>query len=300
MTSDDVVREHFARVTALDPLFPVLEPPEGSERIEVPGAVGFHTTDLTSPGTALWAAARRHTLRVRLGGKGAPEPLGALLDAWETHLVDKCTRGDRDESAVVNWPSRDSDAVRELVFHGFATATVIAVRPAGRPIPHVTTSHTIRPAEPRDIEVLTDLAVSLHNHDARYGMVTERPNARELLAEEVKESVEAADGLTVVAERDGEVIGFVDAEVGERASWAQPMVAASPTAYLGKLFVRPGARSGGVATAMVAEVHAKLDAMGVPVTLMEHVLHNEFSTPFWYRQGYRPLWTIWQRRPAVR
>ncbi|SDN39088.1 GNAT family N-acetyltransferase [Allokutzneria albata] len=293
----DVVHQHRARLAALDPLFPTITPPDDAGRIEVPGAVGFFTTEDSSPEVALWAAARRHVLRVRLS-TGTTGELGPLLDEWDKHLTEVCTPGDRDEAAVINWPSRDSIAVRELVFHGFSPASVVAVRPIGRPIPSLATPHEVRPAVVADIPALVELSVALHSHDARYGLVTERANAREVLAEEMREAV--AEGIVLVAERDGEVIGFVEAEAGERASWAQAMVLAEPTAYLSRLYVRPDARSNGVACALAAEVHARLNDLGAPVTLMEHILANEFSTPFWYRQGYRPLWTIWQRRPAVR
>jgi hypothetical protein len=42
------------------------------------------------------------------------------------------------------------------------------------------------------------------------------------------------------------------------------------------------------------------DEAGADVALVQHALANPLSTPFWYAQGYRPLWTYWQRRPAVR
>ncbi|MCP3800163.1 GNAT family N-acetyltransferase [Allokutzneria sp. A3M-2-11 16] len=293
----DVVRKHCARLAALDPLFPVITPPDHTQRIDVPGAVGFFTVEHSSPDVALWAAARRHVLRVRLSN-GTPDELGPLLDEWDKHLAEACTPGDRDEAAIINWPSRDSLAVRELVFHGFSPASVVAIRPIGRPIPSPVSPHEIRAAVEADIPALTELSVALHSHDARYGLVTERQNAREVLAKEMRESV--AEGIVLVAARDDEVLGFVEAEAGERASWAQAMVLAEPTAYLSKLFVRPSARSGGVAGALVSEMHSRLDAVGAPVTLMEHILTNEFSTPFWYRQGYRPLWTVWQRRPILR
>ncbi|GAA3992982.1 GNAT family N-acetyltransferase [Allokutzneria multivorans] len=294
---EDVVQSHYERLAALDPLFPVTTPPSDTTRIDVPGAVGFFGAEHSSPEVALWAATHRNVLRARLR-TGAPEELGALLDEWDKHLAASYVAGDRDSAAIVNWPSRDSLAVRELVFHGFAPASVIAVRPAGRPIPAASVAHEIRPATEADLPVLIELSVLLHSHDARYGLVTERPNAREVLAGETREAV--AEGLVLVAERDGSVVGFVEADTGERADWAQGMVTATPTAYLNKLFVLPEARSGGIASALVAEVHTRIDAAGAPVTLMEHILANEFSTPFWYRQGYRPLWTVWQRRPVIR
>ncbi|GAA3992987.1 GNAT family N-acetyltransferase [Allokutzneria multivorans] len=298
MTADDVARSHFARLAALDPLLPGGVRPTG-QLVEAPGAVGYYADEVSDPATAIWAAARTHTLRPRLA-TGSAEELGGLLDEWEKLLAESCTPGDRDESAIVRMPSRDSVALRELVFHGFATATVIAVRPAGQLSPPVSAGHRIRPAEPSDIPALTELSVELHRHATQYGMLTERPQVRELFGESVRGAVEFGEGLTMVAEQDGEVIGLVEAMVGERAAWMRGLTSASPSAYIAKLFVRPDVRASGVGGALVADVHAKLDDRGIPATVLEHVLHNEFSTPFWYRHGYRPLWTTWQRRPAVR
>ena len=35
-----------------------------------------------------------------------------------------------------------------------------------------------------------------------------------------------------------------------------------------------------------------------PLTLLHHSQVNPLSAPFWYRMGYRPLWTSWEARPA--
>ena len=48
-----------------------------------------------------------------------------------------------------------------------------------------------------------------------------------------------------------------------------------------------------------AEATGVLDAAGVAVTLLHHSQVNPLSAPFWYRMGYRPLWTSWEARPAT-
>jgi GNAT superfamily N-acetyltransferase len=73
----------------------------------------------------------------------------------------------------------------------------------------------------------------------------------------------------------------------------------APVGYIGSLFVRDEERGGGVGRALVAEAHRALAAAGMAVTLLHHSLPNPRSTPFWYAQGYRPLWTMWQRKPAI-
>jgi hypothetical protein len=33
--------------------------------------------------------------------------------------------------------------------------------------------------------------------------------------------------------------------------------------------------------------------------LLHYAQVNPVSAPFWSRMGYRPLWTIWEARPAA-
>jgi methyl-accepting chemotaxis protein len=62
--------------------------------------------------------------------------------------------------------------------------------------------------------------------------------------------------------------------------------------------VATGERGGGIGTRLAALVHREIEAAGVVATLLHHALPNPLSTPFWSMQGYRPLWTAWEARPA--
>jgi GNAT superfamily N-acetyltransferase len=64
------------------------------------------------------------------------------------------------------------------------------------------------------------------------------------------------------------------------------------------MFVLPGRRGAGVGAALVARAHAEMAAAGVALALLHYEQANPLSTPFWARQGYRPLWTSWEARPA--
>jgi GNAT superfamily N-acetyltransferase len=86
----------------------------------------------------------------------------------------------------------------------------------------------------------------------------------------------------------------------EQAGWIQPACTAARVGYLSSLAVAEAARSSGVGTALAGHAHQVFDEAGAEVVLLHHALANPRSTPFWYTQGYRPLWTYWQRRPAVR
>jgi predicted acetyltransferase len=76
------------------------------------------------------------------------------------------------------------------------------------------------------------------------------------------------------------------------------MTSARPVGYIDCLGVALGSRGSGVGTALLAQAHRALDEAGVAVTLLHHGLPNPLSTPTYGRHGYRPLWTIWETRPA--
>jgi ribosomal protein S18 acetylase RimI-like enzyme len=93
---------------------------------------------------------------------------------------------------------------------------------------------------------------------------------------------------------------MVQVQLPEQAGWIKPYVTASRVGYLSSLAVAEAARSSGVGTALAGHAHQVFDEAGADVVLLHHALANPRSTPFWYAQGYRPLWTYWQRRPAIR
>ena len=49
---------------------------------------------------------------------------------------------------------------------------------------------------------------------------------------------------------------------------------------------------------MVARLHHEIAAAGVAITLLHYAQINPLSAPFWSQQGYRPLWTAYEARPA--
>jgi len=84
----------------------------------------------------------------------------------------------------------------------------------------------------------------------------------------------------------------------EHATWIAPLTRPAPVAYTVLGYVRPDARSAGVGTALAARLHDAVDEEGIAATLLHYEQLNPYAAPFWSRQGYRPLWTIWEARPA--
>ena len=72
------------------------------------------------------------------------------------------------------------------------------------------------------------------------------------------------------------------------------------TAYLQTVSVAEAERGGGLGATLVNHVHDELDARGISTTLLHYSQLNPVSVPFWSRMGYRPLWTMWELRPAAR
>jgi GNAT superfamily N-acetyltransferase len=164
----------------------------------------------------------------------------------------------------------------------------------GTPRPDV----RIRRAGPADIDAVVRLGLEVIRFDAHFGSVTERPETADALRREAAGLLAVPGTWTWLAERDGTAIGMLCAERPESAGWIAPMVRPSPVAYLLLMGVLAGERGSGVGAALAAQLHREIDATGVAVTLLHYAQLNPLSVPFWSQQGYRPLWTAWEARPA--
>jgi GNAT superfamily N-acetyltransferase len=248
-----------------------------------------------------WGAADRFTLVPRLPGQDIATSAGLLLTQWRDHLAGVgATRGP-DTSASVVWPSLDITGVQALLRHGLQPLTVIAARtrPNGPPpAPRRAYGVTIRAAGPADEEPVLDLELRLIRYDMHFGGPVWRNATAKLVRDEIRDSLARADPWTWLAERNGRPVGLLVAQPPQDAGWIAGMTSKTPAAYLQTMFVEGQERGTGIGAALVRNLHARLDGMGVAVTLLHHSQVNPLSAPFWYRMGYRPLWTSWEARPA--
>ena len=292
MDIEGITTDHAARLAALDPLLPT-PPPLVADVLTVGGAAGVPTFHEARPGSAqrTWQPVRRHRLDVRLAGPDLAGDLGGLLDRWLTGVGHA---GDPDSAAVVDLASRDTEAVPALIERGFVPVAVTAIRRAApaTPVPGV------RPATVDDLAAAVRLNLEVVEYDARFGKVTMREETAAVLADGLRERLSAPEPQAWVAERDGAVVGLVTVQLPPESSWVSGLTSASPVGYLETMSVTAALRGSGLGSALVTHAHAALDAVA-PATLLHHALPNPLSTPFWYRHGYRPLWTTWQRRPAT-
>jgi GNAT superfamily N-acetyltransferase len=251
-----------------------------------------------------WGAADRFSLVPRLPGSDVGAPADELLAQWRDHLAGVgATRGP-DTSASVVWPSLDVTGVRALLRHGLQPLTVISARirpsiagPPGGP-PRGAHGVTIRAAGPSDEEQVLDLELRLIRYDIQFGGPVWRTNTVRLVREEIRATLARPVPSTWLAERNGRAVGLLVAQSPQEAGWIAGMTSVPDAAYLQTMFVDQAERGTGVGAALVRHLHARLDGVGVGVTLLHHSQVNPLSAPFWYRMGYRPLWTSWEARPA--
>jgi GNAT superfamily N-acetyltransferase len=319
--SPDAADSIYAQVThqwqAVDPLLPqpaTLAPGCGAKLIAT--GTGGHPAGVAScehwqgaPGSLdlCWGAVRRFELTTRIAGPDVADTLDSLLLQWAGHLARTPAAYDEDSAALVTWPSRDVTAVTTLLSHGFTPMAVIAARtarsgpagndadPAAEPAP---AGVLIKRATHADAGEIARLGAETVRYDSYFGGVMDRPWTAEALRQEVTGFLAAPQPWVWLAERDGASIGMLAAEPPDVAGWIAPMAGRAPVAYLLLLGVGPDERGGGVGTALTARFHRQTETAGIGVTLLHYAQTNPLSAPFWGRQGYRPLWTVWETRPA--
>jgi GNAT superfamily N-acetyltransferase len=250
-----------------------------------------------------WGAADRFTLVPRLAGQDVAESAELLLAQWRDHLAGVGAARGPDTSASVVWPSLDITGIAGLLRHGLQPVTVIAARPrpgGGIPParPRSAFGVTIRGAGPGDEDQVLDLELRLIRYDMHFGGPVWRPDTARLVRDEIRASLARPVTWTWLAERNGRAVGLLVAQPPQEAGWITGMTSRSPAAYLQTMFVDGQERGTGIGAALVRNLHAQLDTQGVAVTLLHHSQVNPLSAPFWYRMGYRPLWTSWEARPA--
>jgi GNAT superfamily N-acetyltransferase len=254
-----------------------------------------------------WGAAHQFGLTpyVAASGPQVGAALEELLATWRRHLARQPAAAETDSAALVRWPSRDIDGVRALLGHGLQPLVVIAARPRGRSAEPASLADglrhglRIRRAALADIDVVVAFALELLRWDEHFGSARLRQHSEHAERENARRALAKPDPWIWLAERDGQAVGMVAAEPPESTGWISPLVSTSPVAYIGEMAVLPELRGTGIGAALIAHLHARLDAVGVAVTLLHYAQLNPLSVPFWSRMGYRPLWTCWETRPAL-
>lgn len=298
-----------ARFAGLDPLLPpTATDPDGDVlTAALPNGrrvAGVLTRTVHGPGapTSLWSA--RDTWELfPLVGDEAGTGVDALLRAWRLQM-DRTGVPDEDSACVVTWPSRDADGSRALLAHGFLPLSVLAVRQpkSGEPVrdaPRLPPGLVIRRATGGDLDVAVQIAMAEMAYSAMVGSTIVRPDAADIKRVALAYRI-SHDEPVFLAEREGVAIGLAecwltDSKPGTSKRFPVP---AGRWGYVNAVSVLPGARGSGVGQAMMSLVHQEMHRSGAVGTYLYYNPPNPLSSVFWPRQGYRPLWTVWETRPA--
>jgi GNAT superfamily N-acetyltransferase len=292
---------HRARFAAVDALLPPAAPPAEGERLDAATADGTQVTGVLqrqrlAPGDVpmLWSAADTWQLFPYFGATGT-EGADLLLRALKSRLAGEATGAD--SACVVVWPSRDAEAIRAFLDHGLVPLSAVGVRTA--PPPAAEPDVTIRRAGPGDFAAALDLAAATFDYT---GLVAapRRDNTAELLAPSLRAALDSEEPPVWLAEAGGRIRAFahcawIDAEPGTEAGEQLP---AGRWGYVNNVVTAPGERGGGFGRALMAHVHRELHLGGATRTYLYYNPTNPLASVFWHRQGYRPLWTTWEVRPA--
>lgn len=146
---------------------------------------------------------------------------------------------------------------------------------------------TIRHGEPRDAEALGRLGAALmHAHyafDARRFMAP-GDDAEAGYAEFLVSRVGDPESLVLVAERQGDIAGYVYAAI-EPLSWKELR---DTCGYIHDLLVTDAARRTGMGEALLNRAIDWLRAQGMPRVVLGTAAQNENARRLFERRGFRP------------
>jgi RimJ/RimL family protein N-acetyltransferase len=144
---------------------------------------------------------------------------------------------------------------------------------------------TVRPARPADAEALGRMGGALvrqhHHFDSERFMLPEDVEGgyRWWLGKELR----AKDAVVLVAERDGEVIGYVYGRVESR-DWS---TLRDSHGGLHDIWVEESARGTGAGTLLAEELVRRFAELGVPRVILMSAAKNEAAHRFFARLGWR-------------
>jgi ribosomal protein S18 acetylase RimI-like enzyme len=145
---------------------------------------------------------------------------------------------------------------------------------------------TIRPAAPADLPAIGRLGALLvrthHDFDPER-FIAATPRTEHGYASFLGTRLEEPSVVVLVAERDGEVLGYTYAGV-EGHDW---MSLRGPAGVLHDIVVDPAHRGHGVGRMLLAAALAALEARGAPRVVLSTAERNESAQRLFARAGFR-------------
>jgi diamine N-acetyltransferase len=151
----------------------------------------------------------------------------------------------------------------------------------------------VRPARADDHEAILGFWLDLIEHHRRLAPGdAPLPVLRDVLANEIRRGTSRARCQVLVAERAGERVGFLFAEVEPEGAAADP----SPLGWIHELWVVPDERRRGAASALVAATDAFFQAHGVRRVSVRVESGNAEALRYWSRRGFADRAHILERQ----
>ena len=150
----------------------------------------------------------------------------------------------------------------------------------------------MRAARAEDHEVLLAFWLELIEHHRRLAPAdAPAPSLREVLAQEIRRGLARARCRVLVAERGERPVGFLFAEVEPGGAGTEP----SPLGWIHELWVVPGERRRGVASALCAEADAFFRARDVRRVSVRVESGNAEALRYWGKRGFADRARILER-----
>jgi GNAT superfamily N-acetyltransferase len=304
--ADALLHAQTTRFERVDPLLPPAPPPPEGHVLTAALPDGERvaavlTQNQFAPGsaTALWSALDLWELHPLLGMTGGAG-MDVVLHEWR-RIIERARPG-TDSACMVTWPSRATDAAQPLLAHGFTPLTNLAVRlvRAGTPVSRAPQAGVrARLAGQGDLDAVLQLAMAELEYSALVGAAVVRPDAEAVKRAALARHVEQGDPIWL-AERDGVVVGLTHCRLMDVAAGSLTATRLRPGrwGYVNCVSVAADARGTGVGRELLAVAHHELQRRGATGTFLYYNPPNPLASVFWARQGYRPLWTSWELRPA--
>ena len=146
----------------------------------------------------------------------------------------------------------------------------------------------VRRASGSDIEKLVELRILLQRHceESNRLIWCMTAEGKALLRGKVENELVDNKRRTLVAEMNGEIIGFIQGEVERRADYLPRIVGSISTVYVFAKFRRKGI--GGMLVKSLVEF---FNSEGVEDVTLRYIIGNKEAEGFWKKLGFEPVIT---------
>jgi GNAT superfamily N-acetyltransferase len=145
---------------------------------------------------------------------------------------------------------------------------------------------TIRRATQNDTPALTEMRLALQAHDEAHNprIWHTTPEGKRRHTEQIATMLQDPDGVTLIAEENGEPTGFAWATATTRPHYTPERVAT-----INLIYVREGHRRRGTGTRLVRALCDHLAAQRVQEVTLNYIIGNPHAEHFWKKLGLIPV-----------